>query len=439
MINQKYITVHDYMTPQSKFLADDIDGNGLAILIPTTCTITEELNGTYELYMEHPFDEEGRWKLLEIDNIIKANGQLFRIKSRKTKMSSSGEKVRAVSCMHIWYDLADKNAYSYNANKYSGVFFVNNFQEKLNNVKLPNPQAPVADFDQNEEHIDDINWYQEYEFWHSTDLPTYQSDDPVYENHALGYADYKKSVNMVQLIIGTESSVTNVFLKRDTDGSMISPELYRNNFLWSYNWRKEGSQSDAFSITHTVDMIDIEETYDCSNYYTHMYARDNFGGQYRNRIDVKGLRNKGIRVPPHAKLMQVDFQYNADEYGDDYKYAVNNRSRFNQDAHRYFRSISQPKLTLRCNYAELSETDLYKDYIAAKHCNVGDSGTVNAPELGISQTMRVIKKKIDLINPENVEITFGTKLSTITENNYMSQTINKSKFDNIEFFTLDTE
>ena len=62
-----YITVHDKSTQQSNF-----SNNGLAILQPTVCRITEVLNGTYELYMEHPIiDGDPRVNYIKVDNIIK--------------------------------------------------------------------------------------------------------------------------------------------------------------------------------------------------------------------------------------------------------------------------------------------------------------------------------------------------------------------------------
>lgn len=432
MYRQKpYITVHDYRTPQADF-ERNLDGNGLAILMPTVCKITEELNGTYELYLEHPFDDEGRWRHLEIDNIICAGGQLFRIKQRKTKMNNKGDKIRGVQALHIWYDLADKNVYNYVANQWSGFFIVQNFIGALNSINLPNPQGKVEDFDHNEPHPDDVAWYRDYDFGNpATDLPALPSAD--YDNNGLGSISLKTG-NLVQLMIGNESSVTNIYSKT-VDGVTQTPELHRDNFHYSYYMRKEGAQDDAFSIVHTIDMIDIEETYDASDIYTHMYARDNFDGEYRARIDVAALRAKGIRVPPHARLKQLELQYNADEYTD-FNAGRNARRRFNQDCARYFRSISQPKLTLRCNYAELSDTDLYKDYIAAKHCNVGDSGHVFCAELGVDQTVKVIRKSWDLVNPEQIEITFGSKLASITDGQFMGQSINTTKFTNTPFFSV---
>ena len=98
-----YICAYDLHCDQN-----DFDNNGLCILCPTRCEITEELNGSYELSLEHPIDPEGRWKTLLELNIIKANGQLFRIYRKNTIMSSDGSKLRKVYARHIFYDLNDK-------------------------------------------------------------------------------------------------------------------------------------------------------------------------------------------------------------------------------------------------------------------------------------------------------------------------------------------
>lgn len=77
--------------------------NGLIVLSDyTVCKVTEELNGSFELELEHPLDERQKWKQLLEGNIIKADGQLFRI-YRKIK-SLKGIKVNA---RHIYYDLLD--------------------------------------------------------------------------------------------------------------------------------------------------------------------------------------------------------------------------------------------------------------------------------------------------------------------------------------------
>lgn len=59
--------------------------NGDAILQPISCVVKAQLNGTWELQIEHPLDEEGRWQFLHYGNILRVpshNGkQLFRIRT----------------------------------------------------------------------------------------------------------------------------------------------------------------------------------------------------------------------------------------------------------------------------------------------------------------------------------------------------------------------
>ena len=52
--------------------ATDFSNNGLCVLTPTTCTVTETLNGEWELSMVHPMDERDKWNYLQIGNIIRA-------------------------------------------------------------------------------------------------------------------------------------------------------------------------------------------------------------------------------------------------------------------------------------------------------------------------------------------------------------------------------
>lgn len=75
--------------------------NGLVVLDNCrSCPVTEELNGQYELELEYPLDSRGKWQYFLEGNIIKADGQLFRM-YRKVK-NLNGIKVNA---RHIFYDL----------------------------------------------------------------------------------------------------------------------------------------------------------------------------------------------------------------------------------------------------------------------------------------------------------------------------------------------
>ena len=82
------------------------DTLGLGALLPASCVITEELNGAFELEMEHPYDEGGKWRRIERGRILYAptptGFQPFRI----YKTAPSMESVKVNAC-HIFYDLLD--------------------------------------------------------------------------------------------------------------------------------------------------------------------------------------------------------------------------------------------------------------------------------------------------------------------------------------------
>jgi phage minor structural protein len=92
------ICIYDRKTTKGNF-----ENNGLGVLAETiSAYITEELNGDYELELE--YRAKGRKaKFLEEWNIIKADGQLFRI--YKVQKQSKDIKIIKVWAKHIFYDL----------------------------------------------------------------------------------------------------------------------------------------------------------------------------------------------------------------------------------------------------------------------------------------------------------------------------------------------
>lgn len=81
--------------------------NGDVILLPTVCDVTAGINRTWQVDIEHPIDEEGRWKSIEIGAVIKCksfNGvQLWRIV--QTEKSDAGI---LATCDPIFYDAAQE-------------------------------------------------------------------------------------------------------------------------------------------------------------------------------------------------------------------------------------------------------------------------------------------------------------------------------------------
>lgn len=50
----------------------DFSGNGLGVLTPSDCSVTETLNGEWELTLTHPLDKLGKWQRLTEGRILTA-------------------------------------------------------------------------------------------------------------------------------------------------------------------------------------------------------------------------------------------------------------------------------------------------------------------------------------------------------------------------------
>lgn len=82
----------------------NFEHNGLVVLNACkSCYTIQELNGAYSLELEYPKDSREKYKYLEGWNIIKADGQLFRI-PQISKLQDNGLSVE-VTANHIFYDL----------------------------------------------------------------------------------------------------------------------------------------------------------------------------------------------------------------------------------------------------------------------------------------------------------------------------------------------
>lgn len=353
-----YICAYDLHCDQN-----DFDNNGLCILCPTRCEITEELNGSYELSLEHPIDPEGRWKTLLELNIIKANGQLFRIYRKNTIMSSDGSKLRTVYARHIFYDLNDKLLEDVRPENKKGQEFITWIM------------AGMLDSDGSDYYpFYDYSWYSDIE---KTATAYYVGTSPV------------------AALIGED----NCFINR------LGGELYRDNFYFSINERKEKSVEDAFNISYGIDMIDVEEDIDYSDFITHLIAKDNFG---------QGFGVGYVETPRlhHIVTKLVNFNYESANW-----------DAFVSDSMNYFKMHSTPKINYKVTYANLQNCELYKDFIEMKRCNVGDTGKIFCEELGIETIQKVVKKTIDCLTGNTVSIELGNLNSSLTRLDKFSSTI----------------
>ena len=363
-----YITVHDIATAQ-----DNFNNNGLAILEPIKAIITEELDGIYDLEMECHIDDLGKWKFLLENNIVKCNGQLFRIYKKVTTTQS-----RTVFCRHITFDLNDEihvdtrqttdilPSFEYMCNYIHGNFkFTNNVIDNL---------AP-------------------YNFTVSSDI----------------------DLKMIYRTTFVDCSLQTFTYVYDWLRSWISGQVgtaihwHRDNFNITFNMVKPGTEQNAFNITHGVNMLDVNEEIDYTDFYSYVEGWDDVGNMFSKFYTAQ----TGSRVIHHHRPIKLSFSY---------KYV----SRLEQDVNAFFED-HLPKVRYSVNFLDLQKAESYKQFSQIMNMSVGSSGKIYSEELGIETTQIIIKKVYDVVNDTTVSIDLGDSRSLITRPyNYPNMVIDEA-------------
>lgn len=280
-----YICVYDIGTPKAGF-----DNNGLAILIPSACETTEDLNGMWSATLVHPIDPEGRWQNILQNNILKINGQLFTIKSYSIT-HTGGEKYVSCYAEHIWYQQADgyiMPGYGYIVGR-SGQYAL---------LAIKNMTYYHAD-PQAHEVIYDFQGHSDIE-WNDPDTPPTEIK--------LWVMDVGDGITPIDAMLGDSGLI-----------AQKGGELYRDNFYYSINARRENAADDAFDCRIGKDMTGITRTVDTTNFASYFRIYDDWGSHWacawvmseamQRQFPHHTVRT--IRAPKPSNANDPDFDYDA--------------------------------------------------------------------------------------------------------------------------------
>jgi len=333
----------------------NFDNNGLVVLSETTsCLITEELNGLYELELTYPLDERGKWQYLLEENIIKADGQLFRI-YRKVKTLSDIK----INARHIFYDLLGNLIESSESTELSGASTLN---QVLNDTQYP------------------------HNFTNSSDVGGIKS-----KTFTL--------VNPVEAIMGSEGIIA-------TWGG----ELIRDNF--TITLLEARGLDRGVLISYGKNIQGIEETLSTEDMCTRLMAigKDNL------MLPEKYIDSPYINNYPFPRIKTEDFfEIGVDEeLGITEAMAI---ELLRTVAINYLISskLDMPQFNYKIDFIELSKTEEYKNYAILESVLLGDLVTVKHPRLNIDLSAKVIKvTKNSLTNRlEKIELgSFKSNMAT---------------------------
>ena len=360
------ISVYDLHEPQQGF-----DHNGIAILLPSEIISDKEDKGRWDLTLVHPIDAYGKWSYIQVQNVLKVRGQLYRIDSTEICVDADSEYVNA-HANHITYDLRDywvEDAYFEvtNGDSYLAQLFAHKKKD------FPN-QVPIVG---------------EYVFDLSSDLVGTMAAEI-------------KDQSMIEAIFGDDSSMAVRY----------GGEIYRDNFHLSVNRTMEGApEGDAFSIRYGTDLTKISFKIDTSEWITDLTCIDNVGALWAVWY---GGDNWTIH---HHKAKRVYFQYADEMWGDE------GLDRLAKDGMTLWEQVSTPTISIVVTIARIANDPKYKDFANLQNFDVGYKGTVYVEHLNIDVEMKINSIRRDELTGEVIQLTLGNIRRSMIRSTVMSNTI----------------
>ena len=350
----------------------DYKKNGDMPLLPINAKVNVELNGTWTLELEHPIDNEGRWKYLEEEAVVKCpsfNGdQLFRIKS--IEKNDDSVLVRAYP---IFFD--SKNDCFLTDIRPTGK----NGQEALNIMLAPNKKYSA------------------------------QSD---ISRRATAYYEY---MNLMEAINGDN---TNSFLNR------WGGEILYDNFKIIVNERVGGDYGVELRYGKNIPANGITETVDMSEVITRIYPKSYNGYKMSGNgyVDSPILYNYPTVKAATMKFDNIKIREDAQE-DDEEKGIVICDTQADLDKalteackKQFEAGLDKPKVTIEADMVLLQNTDQYKDYEILETVSLGDTIHCRHDKLGIISDARVVGLEYDCILNRVTSVVLGQFQSNYIDN-----------------------
>lgn len=363
-INVKAVPQNDYIIIYDKSTQQDgFNNNGLAVLEPISCTVTENYNAAWTVTLEHATDSTQKWKYIKEFNILKVLGQLFII--RKTEHSWTGNSGKVVAyAEHIFYHLNDRWIFK-GADIYaeSGYWLVKSILEH-------------SDTKYQEGHIlYDFNFYSDIT---SENIDFDMPSIAYYKWNPLGSA-----MTPVEMLLGSDGFTAN-----------FGGDLYRDNFYFSINKKMENALYDSFDIYVGLNLRGIRRTVDTSSLCTHFTASDKFGSAVSVFWNVHG------GVPHHiVRSQELSFGEN---------YTESDMDLIGYEAKKIFGLNKEPKIDITVDLEDVKNNPEYSEFANNPRYRVGDRGRVYDERLAISLDAFISHTVKDGITGKNLEITFSS-------------------------------
>lgn len=353
------------------------DNDGLGTMNPSSCFVTEEINGAFELELIHQIDGFGKWKRLQKNNIIRApthhDMQIFRI-YRVVKNATDG--TIKVNARHIFYDLL------------------------ANLVENARPTDKTG-LEAGQQILSGCQYLTPFTF----------SSDITHTSTA-----YYIRKSPVQAFLG------------DTDESFINRwggEIIRDNFSISINARL--GTDNGVRIAYGKNLAGLEFNEDSSGVVTRIMPTATENNQLL-RLPEKYIDSLYINDYPFPIISVEDTGFKIGEEIDGVIPYPTEEScfiamrQFSSD--RFLSGADVPKLSLSVNFVDWKDIKQYEKYKSLLTVGLGDDVTVEYSPFDINVKLRVCAVSYNCLTDRYETLTVGEKrISVVNSINSTSKKI----------------
>ena len=440
----------------------DFSTNGAGTLLPQSCTVTETLNGEYELTLVHPIDEHGKWRRLMEGCILRApvpaamtprvqqkaqaqNGgtDIYRITGGRVNLRSgpgTGYRVLKVYKKGTEVLLQEKT----NASWYEIVcpdgkrgFMSTKYLSFVRNEG--NVQTAVAEIVESRQlrdqpfriyrvvpELNQVTVYARHIFYDLLDnmvkslkpSSSAMGASVVQELSASCESEHPFSFFSNLEATAEEVEYTNVnpveaLLGEDGIVAKYSGELQRD-WYDVYVVERVGSDTDI-EIREGKNLLGVSYDVDLTNVTTRiMPTGEDKDGELLYLPEVY-VDSPHIGDYPHPRWMHLSVS-EAKEVpkGDDKKTKAQCYEELRAAANaEYDKGCDLPTVTLNVDFINCADTEEYRDYHLLQNIYLGDAVRVIAPRIGVAVSMRLTQYTYDCLKRKYTQLSLGTIAETL--------------------------
>ena len=448
----------------------DFSGNDLGPVAPMTCTVTETLNGEWELTLEHPLDETGKWHRLVEGCILRApvpaamtpgitmitqatpevRREIWKVRTNGSRLmlrSGTGTRYKIIGkykngtevvllekTTSSWYKMLTpdgKQGYmSTDWLQYVRTEVTPGQGEAVNEVVEARQlrEQPFRIYRVVPE-LDKITVYARHVFYDLMDNMIRKYEPPATTtgaNVVQGIASSCLSEHDLTFYSDLDSTAEEVIFENVNpvdailgDGGLVEKyggELARDWFD-VFLVKRVGSDTDV-QIRQGKNLLGISYDVDLTDVVTRIMPTGEDRDGNLLYLPEGYIDSPNIDSYPHPKWIHLAVS-EAKEVteGDDRKSKDQCYTEMRNAAQaEYDKGCDLPTVTLKVDFINCAETEEYRDYKPLQNIFLGDAVRVIAPRIGVEVSMRMTQYTYDCLQRRYTAMTLGTVADTLEGN-----------------------